>query len=72
MEKRLIRKIKIKSFSLGVSGDIFSGIVIGYIVTNWAHGAVEGGAGFSDAKRIFSTGVVAQAETERCFSFKER
>lgn len=57
----LIGKIKIKSFSLGVSGGIFTGIVIGYIVTNWAHGVMEGGTGFSDAKRILSTGVVAQA-----------
>ena len=57
----LVGKIKIKSFSLGVSGGIFTGIVIGYIATNWAHGVEEGGLGFSDAKRILSTGVVAQA-----------
>lgn len=57
----LVGKIKIKSFSLGVSGGIFTGIVIGYIATNWAHGVAEGGLGFSDAKRILSTGVVAQA-----------
>lgn len=35
----LIGKIKIKSFSLGVSGGIFTGIVIGYFVTKWAHTA---------------------------------
>lgn len=57
----LIGKIKIKSFSLGVSGGIFTGIIIGYIATNWAHGVTEGGIGYSDAKRILSTGVVAQA-----------
>ena len=33
----LIGKIKIGSFSLGVSGGIFTGIVIGYFVTKWAH-----------------------------------
>lgn len=57
----LVGKIKIKSFSLGVSGGIFTGIVIGYFVTRWANGVAEGGLGFSDAKRILSTGVVAQA-----------
>lgn len=57
----LIGKIKIKSFSLGVSGGIFTGIIIGYIATNWAHHAQEGTAGYSNATRILSTGVVAQA-----------
>lgn len=57
----LIGKIKIKSFSLGVSGGIFTGIVIGYFVTKWAHTVQEGGIGYTDAKRILSTGVVAQA-----------
>lgn len=56
----LIGKIKIKSFSLGVSGGIFTGIIIGYIATNWAHGVTEGDVGYSAAKRILSTGVVAQ------------
>lgn len=56
----LIGKIKIKSFSLGVSGAIFTGIIIGFIATNWAHGVQEGAVGFSDAKRILSSGVVAQ------------
>ena len=57
----MIGKIKIKSFSLGVSGGIFTGIIIGYIATNWAHGVAEGAVGYSAAKRILSTGVVAQA-----------
>lgn len=56
----LIGKIKIKSFSLGVSGSIFTGIIIGFIATKWAHGVQEGFVGFSDAKRILSSGVVAQ------------
>ena len=57
----LIGKIKIKSFSLGVSGGIFTGIVIGYFATRWAHGVEKGMTGFSSASRILSTGVVAQA-----------
>ncbi|MBT9775188.1 hypothetical protein GPL15_01535 [Clostridium sp. MCC353] len=57
----MIGKIKIKSFSLGVSGGIFTGILIGYFVTKWAHTAQEGGIGYANAKRILSTGVVAQA-----------
>ena len=57
----LIGKIKIGSFSLGVSGGIFTGIVIGYFVTKWAHTVEEGQAYYSTAKRILSTGVVAQA-----------
>ena len=35
-------KIKIGNFSLGVSGGIFSGIVIGFIAQTWAKG-VQGG-----------------------------
>ena len=57
----MIGKVKIKSFSLGVSGGIFTGIIIGYFVTRWAHTAEEGGIGYANAKRILSTGVVAQA-----------
>lgn len=57
----MIGKIKIKSFSLGVSGGIFTGIIIGYFVTKWAHTASEGAIGYANAKRILSTGVVAQA-----------
>ena len=57
----LIGKIKIGSFSLGVSGGIFTGIVIGYFVTKWAHTVEEGQKYYSTAKRILSTGVVAQA-----------
>lgn len=57
----MIGKIKIKSFSLGVSGGIFSGIALGYFVTKWAHSVEEGGMGYANAKRILSTGVVAQA-----------
>ena len=54
----LIGKIKIGSFSLGVSGGIFTGIVIGYFVTKWAHTVEEGQKYYSTAKRILSTGVV--------------
>ena len=57
----LLGKVKVKSFSLGVSGVIFTGIIIGYFVTRWAHNAQAGAVGFANAKRIISTGVVAQA-----------
>ena len=40
---------------------IFTGIVIGYFVTKWAHTVEEGQKYYSTAKRILSTGVVAQA-----------
>lgn len=58
----LIGKIKIKSFSLGVSGGIFSGIAIGYIATRWAKSVntEEVGVAATNAKRILSNGVVAQ------------
>lgn len=56
----LLGKIKIKNFSLGISGGIFTGIVIGYIATAWASGVAEGELGYSNAKRILSQGVVSQ------------
>lgn len=49
----LIGKIKIGSFSLGVSGGIFTGIVIGYFVTKWAHTVEEGQKYYSTAKGSF-------------------
>lgn len=57
----LIGKIKIGDFSLGVSGGIFSGIIIGYFVTAWAHSVKEGELGFQAASKILSTGVVGAA-----------
>lgn len=54
----LIGKIKIGNFSLGVSGGIFSGIIIGYIATSWAHTVEQGQVGFEDASRILNNGVV--------------
>lgn len=56
----LIGKIKIGHFSLGVSGGIFTGIVIGYFATAWANNVQEGAVGYSNASRILSSGVVAQ------------
>ncbi|MGI5989966.1 MAG: hypothetical protein ACOX78_06860 [Lachnospiraceae bacterium] len=56
----LLGKIKIKNFSLGISGGIFTGIVIGYIATALASGVAEGELGYSNAKRILSQGVVSQ------------
>ncbi len=56
----LLGKIKIKNFSLGISGGIFTGIIIGYFATAWAHSVTEGAVGYSNAKRILSQGVVSQ------------
>lgn len=55
----MIGKIKIGNFSLGVSGGIFSGIVIGYFVTRWAQGVQEGEAAYQTAAGILKNGVVA-------------
>lgn len=57
----LIGKIKIKNFSLGVSGGIFTGIGIGYIVTEFARNVKEGEAGFQAGEKILKTGVVSSA-----------
>ena len=55
------RKDQDRQFFTGSSGGIFTGIVIGYFVTKWAHTVEEGQKYYSTAKRILSTGVVAQA-----------
>lgn len=55
----LIGKIKIGNFSLGVSGGIFSGIVIGYAAYAWASGVQEGEVGYSSATSVLNTGVVS-------------
>ena len=55
----MIGKIKIGNFSLGVSGGIFSGIIIGYFVTRWAQGVQEGDAAYQTAAGILKNGVVA-------------
>ena len=54
----IIGKIKIGNFSLGVSGGIFSGIIIGYFVTRWAQGIQEGEAAYQTAAGILKNGVV--------------
>ena len=55
----LIGKIKIGNFSLGVSGGIFSGILIGYLAYSWASGVQEGEVGYSSATSVLNTGVVS-------------
>lgn len=45
----LLGKVKIGNFSLGVSGGIFSGIVLGYIAQAWAKGVQEGELGYASA-----------------------
>ena len=55
----LLGKVKIGNFSLGVSGGIFSGIVLGYIAQAWAKGVQEGALGYSSATNVLKTGVVS-------------
>ena len=55
----LIGKIKIGNFSLGVSGGIFSGIVIGYFAEAWAKSVQEGALGYASAASVLKTGVVS-------------
>lgn len=57
----LLGKIKIKNFSLGVSGGIFTGILIGWLVTMFAMGVEEGSLGYSAGKRIVNTGIISSA-----------
>lgn len=52
-------KIKIGNFSLGVSGGIFSGIVIGYFAYAWASKVQEGQVGYSSASTVLKNGVVS-------------
>ena len=52
-------KIKIGNFSLGVSGGIFSGIVIGYFAYDWASKVQEGQVGYSSASTVLKNGVVS-------------
>lgn len=55
----LIGKIKIGNFSLGVSGGIFSGILIGYLAYSWASGVQQGELGYSSAAAVLKNGVVS-------------
>lgn len=55
----LIGKIKIKNFSLGVSGGIFTGIGIGWLVTHFAKNVKEGEAGYQIGKKILTSGIVS-------------
>jgi len=57
----LLGKVKIKNFSLGVSGGIFTGILIGWVVTKFAMNVQEGSVGFSAGKRILNTGIISSA-----------
>lgn len=52
-------KIKIGNFSLGVSGGIFSGIVIGYFAYDWASKVQEGQVGYASASTVLKNGVVS-------------
>lgn len=53
-----VGKIKLGNFSLGVSGGIFTGIVIGYAVMRFAHASTEGQPGYDSAARILKAGLI--------------
>ena len=55
----LLGKIKIGNFSLGVSGGIFSGIVLGYFAYSWAGSVQKGALGYSSAAAVLKNGVVS-------------
>lgn len=55
----LLGKVKIGNFSLGVSGGIFTGIIIGWFVMHFAHTTPEGAVGYSSAARLLKNGVVS-------------
>ena len=66
----LLGKVKIGNFSLGVSGGIFSGIVLGYIAQAWAKGVQEGALGYSSAANVLKTGVVSNLFFTFFFGFR--
>lgn len=57
----LIGKIKVKNFSFGISAPIFSGIFIGWLVTEYAKNAQEGSVGYSAAQTVLKNGIVPGA-----------
>lgn len=57
----VIGRIKIKSFSLGSSGGIFAGIVIGWAVETYFRNVSEGDVAYSYGKSILSSGIVPQS-----------
>lgn len=54
----LFGKIKFGKFSFGVSGTLFTGLVIGWAVVKFANGFVDGDAGFSAASKMIKAGVI--------------
>lgn len=51
-------KTKFGKFSFGSSGALFTGIVIGWIITKYANGFVEGAQGYEAAQEMLSVGVI--------------
>ncbi|MBS4534699.1 hypothetical protein GOQ29_03615 [Clostridium sp. D2Q-14] len=54
----LFGKIKFGKFNFGVSGALFTGIVIGWVITKYANGFSEGSTGYSSAQNMLSVGVI--------------
>jgi putative transport protein len=54
----LFGKIRFGKFNFGVSGTLFSGLVIGWGIVKYAKGFVEGDAGYSAASKMMSAGVI--------------
>ncbi|WP_350445872.1 hypothetical protein [Anaeromonas frigoriresistens] len=54
----LFGKIKFGRFNFGVSGTLFTGIIIGWIITKYANGFSESSIGYSSAQSMLSVGVI--------------
>lgn len=54
----LFGRLKIKSFSFGGSGPLFAGLLIGYLVLNYAHGITQDSEHFRSAQAFISRGVI--------------
>lgn len=51
-------KIKFGKFNFGVSGALFTGLIIGWWALNFANGMTEGSSGFNAATSLIKVGVV--------------
>lgn len=54
----LFGKIKFGKFSFGISGALFTGLVIGWIAYKYASGMVEGSESFKAAESLLNVGVI--------------
>lgn len=54
----LFGKIKFGKFNFGVSGTLFTGIIIGWLITKYANGFSENIAGYDAAQGMLSVGII--------------